>query len=161
MVRGVLFGVICAALTQGVVAPARPNLSGVWTLTALRPEPKVAAGGVAALPPSDLTIEHSADAIAIARTAFDQVTTQRFALNGTESTNRSGAVTRVTRSRWDGARLVIEGRMSQVTSQGYAAWTVREILSLDARGRLVIESEYVASDGVRTTSTREYTKKKP
>jgi hypothetical protein len=160
MVVGMLCGVMCAVLTQGVAAPARPNLSGVWTLTAPNLEPKAAAGGVAALPPSDLTIEHSAAAIAIARTAFDQVTMQRFALDGTESTNRSGAVTRVTRSRWDGAKLVTEGRMSQVTSQGYAAWTVREILSLDARGRLIIDSEWVSSDGVRTASTKEYTKKK-
>ena len=54
---------------------------------------------------------------------------------------------------------MIEGKASQVTSQGYAAWTLTEIYSLDAKGRLLIDSEWVGDDGKITKNVQEHVKK--
>jgi hypothetical protein len=129
-------------------------------VTAIRPAPKAQSGGSSALPPSDLTITQNATQLSVSRTFFDTVTTATHDLTGRESTNKSGAVTRVTTARWEGTKLVIEGRASQVTSQGYAAWTLKEIYALDAKGHLLIESEYKADDGTITKSVQELIKKK-
>jgi hypothetical protein len=117
------------------------------------------SGGVVGLPPSDLTIKQTAAELSISRTTFDIVNTQTHKLDGTESTNKSGAVVRVSRSRWDGPRLVIEGKASQVTSAGYSAWTFKDIYVLRAPGHLVMTSEHVADDGKVTTGGMEYTRK--
>lgn len=159
--KTIAIGVVCAALATAVGAQGRPDFSGVWTPAAIKAEPKPSSGGVVALPPSDLTIEQTAESMAMSRTAFDRVTTERHSFDGAENTNRSGAVTRVTRGRWDGPRFVIEGRASQVTSLGYDAWTLKQVYSIDRRGRLLIESEQVTSGGERRQQTMEYTKKQP
>ena len=142
-----------------LVAQKKPDFSGVWAPEALKTSASAPAGGTAALPPSDLTIRQTATELAISRTAFDTVNTQTFKLDNSESTNKSGAVIRVTRSRWDGPRLVIEGKASQITSAGYAAWTQKEIYSIDARGRLIIEREHVPSDGPPIKSRQEFSRK--
>lgn len=145
-------------LSAPATAQTRPDFSGIWSLAAVRPAPKTASG-MGALPPSDLTIKQTPTQFSTSRTAFDQVITANFDLTGHESTNKSGAVTRVTKARWDGPRLVIEGKASQVTSQGYAAWTFKEIYSLDAKHRLLIDSDWVSDDGTETKSVQEYVKK--
>ena len=140
------------------LAQSRPDFTGVWV-----PQPSKtnapASGGTVALPPSDLTIQHTANSLSISRTAFDVVNTQTYKLDGSESTNKSGAMTRETRSRWDGPRLVIEGKASQVTSAGYAMWLIKETYSLNPSGQLVLTSVSVSTDGTTTTSTQEFTKR--
>jgi hypothetical protein len=134
--------VLLAHLTVAPQAP--PNLSGVWVPVEVSPKP---ANRETALPPSDITVSQSAAVLTITRTAFDQTMTTTYSLSGREDTNKSGAVTRVTRSKWDATSLVTEGRMSQVTSQGYAAWTLKETIGLDHGGRLVIRNETVSDKG--------------
>jgi hypothetical protein len=151
---------LCALFATPGAAQSRPDFNGVWTPTAVKPDPKAAAGGSVGLPPSDLTIQQTGTTLSMSRTYFERVTTQTFALDGSESTNKSGAVTRVTRSRWAGKALVTEGKASQVTSQGYAAWTFTETLSINPRGHLLVENRHVAADGTVTTSTQDYTRKK-
>jgi hypothetical protein len=153
--------VVAILMGLGAIAQAQkhPDFSGIWTPVPPKTEPAASSGGSMALPPSDLTIKHSAAELSISRTAFDIVRTETHKLDGSESTNKSGAVTRLTRNRWDGPKLVIEGKMSQVTSAGYAAWTFKEVYSLDARGRLVIESESRGDDGTVIRNTREFTRR--
>ena len=146
-------------LSSTVLAQKKPDFSGVWAPQALKTNAPSAGGGSAALPPSDITVRQTATELSISRTVFDQVNTQTYKLDESESTNKSGAVIRVSRSRWEGARLVIEGKASQVTSAGYAAWTQKEIYSLDSRGRLIIEREHVPTDGPPIKSTQEFTRK--
>ncbi len=158
-VRGVLMVALIAGLVADTHAQKKPDFSGVWAPAAVKTNAPERSGGVSALPPSDLTIQHTAVTFATSITAFDIVNTQTYRLDDSESTNKSGAVTRLTHSRWDGPRLIIEGKMSQVTSAGYAAWTLKETYSLNARGQLILEGEYKGSDGKDTSSTREFTKK--
>jgi hypothetical protein len=142
-----------------LMAQSKPNFSGVWVPEALKTSAPAATGGTAALPPSDLTIRQTAAELSISRTVFDTVNTQMYKLDDSESTNKSGAVTTVTRSRWDGPKLVIEGKASQVTSAGYAAWTQKEVYSINARGHLIIEREHVPTDGPPIKSTQEFSRK--
>lgn len=135
---------------------ARPDFSGTWSVVAVRPAPESSA---TALPPPDLTIRQTPTALSISRTVFDRTITDTYFLDGRESTNRSGAMTRVTNARWDGTRLVISGKASQVTSQGYAAWTTTEIYSLTASGHLEIESDYISAEGRSTKSVQELVRK--
>lgn len=154
---------IVALLVVGLGAVAlaqnRPDFSGVWAPQPPKATAPAANGGVLGLPPSDLTIQHTTALVSVSRAAFDRVNTQTFKLDGSEDTNTSGAVTRLSRSRWDGPRLVIEGKASQVTSAGYDAWTFKDTYSLDARGRLIVQAEHTASDRKVTSRTMEYTRK--
>lgn len=137
----------------------KPDFSGVWIPQALKTDAPAAAGGAAALPPSEITIRHTATELSVSRAVFDTVNTQTYKLDGSECTNKSGAVTRLTRARWDGPRLVFEGKASQVTSAGYAAWTEKEIYSFDARGRLIVEREHTPMDGPPIKSTQQFSRK--
>ena len=150
---------VLLCLTSTVIAQKKPDFSGVWVPQSLKTNATTTGGGTGALPPSDITVRQTAAELSISRTVFDQVNTQTFKLDDSESTNRSGAVIRVTRSRWAGTKLVIEGKASQVTSAGYAAWTQKEIYSLDSQGRLIVEREHVPSDGPPIKSTQEFTRK--
>jgi hypothetical protein len=152
--------VVAAALSAPATPQTRPDFTGTWTLAAIRPAPKAENGGSSALPPSDLTITQTPTQFSTSRTYFEIVNTATHDLTGRESTNKSGAVTRVTKARWVGATLVIEGKASQVTSQGYAAWTLKETYSLDAQKHLLIESDYKGDDGKITHSVQELIRKK-
>lgn len=147
---------LAAAIAQPAAQTTHPDFSGVWSPVAIRPAP---AAGATSLPPSDLTIRQTATELAVSRTVFDNVITATQDLTGHESTNKSGAVTEITSARWDHARLVIEGKASQVTSQGYAAWKLTEIYSLDAKGHLLIDSDWIGDDGRITKRVQELARK--
>ena len=150
---------VLLCLSSTVIAQKKPDFSGVWAPAALKTSAPAPGGGSAALPPSDITVRQTAAELSISRTVFDQVHTQTYKLDDSESTNKSGAVIRITKCRWDGSKLVIEGKASQVTSAGYSAWTQKEIYSIDSRGRLIVEREHVPSDGPPIKSTQEFTRK--
>jgi len=147
---------MAGALSGPTVAQAHPDFSGVWSPVAIRPAPP---GGATSLPPTDLTIRQTATALAISRTAFENVITATQDLDGRESTNKSGAMTLVTTAHWDKARLVVEGKASQVTSQGYAGWKLKEIYSLNPKGHLLIDREWIGDDGTVTKSVQELARK--
>src|SRR5689334_716498 len=87
--------------TAAAQAP-KPSFTGVWTFIAPAAKPD-SGGGVAALPPAPITIRHTAKSIAIDRTAFGQVTTLTFTIDGTaDDKNRTGAQAWTTRTRWEG-----------------------------------------------------------
>jgi hypothetical protein len=151
--------VFVAGMALPALAQTRPDFSGVWVPITTKAAPNV-SGGVGALPPSDLTIVQTPAAIALSRTAFEHVTTETHTFDGHDNTNKSGAVTRVTQSHWNGAALVTEGKMSQVTSQGYAAWTLKQTLRLNAQGHLILDNESVGDDGKVTKGSLEYARKK-
>jgi hypothetical protein len=137
------------------------NFSGTWYVTAMTVNPKPADSGAGALPRSDETLTQTETALTIATTSpFGRTITQTFRLDGKDSTNQSGALTIVTRSRWVGSKLVTEGKQSQVTTAGYDEWTIKETRSLE-RGTMIVEAQYEGRDGTVTSSKRTYAKRKP
>jgi hypothetical protein len=146
--------------TQAAPPRAAADFSGTWTMTSLVPPPKPnTGGGSVALPPSDEVLRQTPRSLVIERTYFGEVNTQTFTLDGAENTNKSGATVLVSRTRWVGNKLITEGKKSQVTSQGYDEWTVKETRSLNAAGLMIVETEYVGLDGKVTASTRQYTRR--
>jgi hypothetical protein len=103
-------------------------------------------------------IRQTAVALEIDEAFFGTVRTTRLMLDGTESTNKSGASVNVSRTRWVANKLVTEGKISQVTSAGYDEWTVRETRSLTPAGVMVIDVVYTGRDGKTTSSTRQFKK---
>jgi hypothetical protein len=139
--------------------PAVPDFSGVWEIVDI--SPKATGGGVVALPPSDLTITQTPAAVSLATTSpWGDVKTTVYSLDGREDKNLSGAVTRLSRSKWTGTSLVTEGRASQVTSQGYDAWTFKETMRLDARGQFIIERSSLWESGEKFQSVVTHRRKK-
>jgi hypothetical protein len=160
-VVGILAGAGSQALAVGQTRPVAPvDFTGKWVFDEARTKAlrgpsqgREASGGSAAMPVPDLAIVQTATTLTIEFDAFDRVHRTVYDLTGKESTNKSGAVTEITTSKWSGRTLVTEGRASQVTSQGYEAWTVRQTRSIDASGALVLESTHTDPGGRATTST--------
>src|SRR5690349_17015530 len=134
----------------------KPSFGGVWTFTAPAAKPD-SGGGVAALPPAPITIRHTAKSIAIDRTAFGEVTTMTFSIDGAQDDkNRTGAQAWTTRTRWEGKALVTTGTIAQSTSAGFEEWTYTETRSLDTRGHMIVETKHVALDGKVTTGKQDW-----
>lgn len=154
---------LVVALVLGVgSAPLQkvPDFSGVWEIIDIAVTPKP-AGGAGALPPTDLTVTQTSTFVSLARpTPWGDVETREYSFDGREQKRVGGAVTEFTRSTWAGNTLVIEGRASQVTSQGYAAWTLKETIKLDARGQLIIERNSVWDSGNKFHSVVTHRRKK-
>lgn len=137
----------------------RPDFSGVWEITDISPKP--VNRGAAVLPPSDVTVTHTPTTVSIATTTpWGDVKATVYSVDGREDKNLSGAVTRLTRSKWVGSSFVTEGRMSQVTSQGYESWTLTEAMHLDARGQLIIERNTLSGSGDKFHSVVTHRRKK-
>jgi hypothetical protein len=153
--------VVCLVAGQGARTTATlVDFSGTWTLSSLEMKQKVEAGGSVGIRPPDQVITQTVSTLDISETVFDIVKTTSLALDGTPSTNRSGAQVSVTRSHWVGKTLVTEGKVSQTTSAGYDEWTIKETRSLTPAGVMMIESEHIGRDGNVTASVRQY-KRKP
>ena len=151
-------------LLLSTLAPPPADFSGTWVFSEVRPGPPgVRDGsnqsGVVGLRPADVVITQTATTLVTETRPLDTVIRCTFNLTGAESTNHSGAVTFVTRTRWAGATLVTEGSKSQVTSQGYAEWKWKEIRSLDGQGRMLVETHHTATDGTVTSATQVWTRK--
>lgn len=147
-----------ALLATPVVAQTKPDFSGDWVHLELKIDPPDKTGGAQALPPGVTTIRQSRETLAIEREAFDQKIVYTYFLDGRESRNASGAMTMVTRTRWEGARLITEGTMTSLTSQGRFVTTFTEARSLDARGRMIVETTRTETGGTPVKVRQVFTK---
>ena len=143
---------------------AAPDFSGTWvedaSLRQTTIKPPAGSGPRAmAAPASDLVVTQTPTTLTSERRFMTQVIRHTFKLDGKESVNLNGANTQTTRSHWDGKKLVTEGTSYSVTSQGEFTWIYREVHSLDANGRMVIEVTTTDEAGVKNVVTRVFNKK--
>lgn len=175
MLRSLALVVTLAALAARGDAQALPSFAGAWTRVDSAPaRPTTAATGDAAFRTGDmgsgwgspLTIVQTADSLTVSYAQFSTYDIQprlrfAFALNGSETVNRiivghSESALR-SRAKWDGASLVVTTLHATPPEVGAAATEVRQALSLDTNGRLVIETTRPGARGpnvVRTTYTK-------
>ena len=140
---------------------AKPDFAGVWMITNV-PAQAAASSGVAALPPSPMTVRQTPSSLAIDRTAFGQVTTMTFTIGGDkDDTNRTGAQVWTTRTRWQGKSLVTTGAIVQHTTAGVDEWDITETRTIDGRGHMMVERKLVDQNGKVTTNTQDYARHKP
>jgi hypothetical protein len=161
--RGLAVTVLVVAAAS-LAAQARPDFSGTWVedrerlTNLLTGKPVVtgqaSGGGAMAMQVGDTAVTQTVETVTVDTKIpkFDSSIRQVYKLDGSKSVNHNGAQTRTTTSRWDGDRLVTEGTIFQVTSQGETTWGIKEVMYLE-RGELVIESHWT-QDGTVTTANR-------
>ena len=172
MIRSVLVA-LCVSTIAG--AQARPAFSGEWVRVDSAPaRPTTAATGDGAFRVGDmgsgwgspLTIRQTGDTLIVEYVHFSTYDLQpklryTFSLNGDESVNRitigHGESVQRSRVRWEGNSLVISTLHPTPPEVGKSPTETRQALTLDADGRLVIETTRPAARGlnvVRTTYTK-------
>ena len=157
---------ILVSLLSVVVPPMQsiPDFSGTWvedaTLRQTTIKPPSGSGPRAMVAPdADLVVTQTVNTLTSERKFMTQVIRHVFQLDGKESVNRNGANTQTTRSHWEDKKLVTEGTSYSVTSQGESTWIYREMRSMDARGRMVIEVTTTDEGGARNVVTRVFNRK--
>jgi len=77
---------------------------------------------------------------------------QKFTLDGQENKNSSGRGELISKSRWEGEQLIIEGTQKVTSPRGDMEVNLREVYSLSADGKtLTILSTRTTPQGERTT----------
>jgi hypothetical protein len=157
------------AIALGSTAPGavqkRPDFSGTWVEDESQrksPYDKVSGDtGVKPIggPPPPLTITQTPERLTIERTRGTQTTRFVHDFDGRENKNHTGAQIHTTRSRWEGSRLITEGSIYQVTSQGETSWTLKEARWLTARGELAVEVTQIDEDNQAGTVLRIFRKR--
>jgi len=158
MKRALFSGILAVLFTAGVLAQARPNFAGTWTLDL---EKSVMAGGggrQGGMGQQPLTIAVDGQKMSISRTmgqSGNTVTTV-YMLDGTESKNqqmgRQGGepVTITYVSKWEGTVLVT----TITTPRG----TSTEKRWIEADGTMVVEQTRTGQDGTPVTAKLVYRK---
>ena len=154
-----------AVVPTPAAAQKHPNFSGTWVEDESQrksPFDKPSANsGVKAIagPPPPLTVTQTAERLTIERTRGEQTTRFVHDFDGRENKNYTGAQVHTTRTRWEGNKLVTEGSIYQVTSQGEDSWKLKEVRWLTAKGELALEVTQVDEDGKSATVLRVFRKR--
>jgi hypothetical protein len=160
MKRAIFSGVLAVLFTAGLMAQARPDFSGTWTLDpdkSVMPQGRGAGqgggrqGGMGGGP---LTITVEGQKMSISRTAGQSgnTITTVYMLDGTDSKNQvtmgrggeGGPVEVVYKSKWDGNKLV-----TTITNQMGSSTETRWI---DADGTMVVETTRTNQQGEAITT---------
>ena len=158
----ILMCAVALALAGTLPAQKHPDFSGTWVEDESQrksPYDKPSENsGVKAVagPPAPLTITQTPERLTIERTPGPQTTRFGHDFDGRENKNYTGALTYTTRSRWDGARLVTEGSVFEVTTAGERSWKVKEVRWLTAKGELASEVTNVDEDDKASVVLRIY-----
>ena len=146
------------SVTVGVLAQAKPDFSGKWTMDpASAPAPPAGAGGGggggrggrggggAGFGP-EFTAKQEANTLTITRTQGDQEVTASYKLDGSESKNvvagRGGQQEQVSKTMWMGSKLMI------TTTLNFGGNNVEQTRTLSVEGgNLVVEQSQPGRDG--------------
>jgi hypothetical protein len=146
-----------------IAAQATPDFSGSWSRDEARSTSTKAGRATTTSTATALlgvtVIRQTPAELTIVTELMGMPITYALKLDGSESVNRNGAMTQTTRSHWNGVQLVTEGKDTQSTSQGYAAWTLKITRRLDPKGNLVVDTAQTDLQGVVTTSHQVFTRK--
>jgi hypothetical protein len=147
---------IVAVMATAVLAQAKPDFSGTWTLDLSKSE----MGGPAGAGPGGRAQGFPADAkFVVKQTAGELIIDQQvggssnvttYKLDGTESVNtgmRGGQVK--SKARWDGDKLVIESTQTMTGGGGEVTIDSKEIRSLAPDGTMMVERTTTTPRGVR------------
>lgn len=161
--------VVCAValgFTAMLSAQKHPDFSGTWVEDESQrkspyDKPSGQAGGAKAITgaPPPLTITQTPEQLTTEQARFEQKIRFVHHFDGRENKNVTGAQLHTTRSRWEGAKLITEGTIFQVTSQGETSWKLKEVRWLTPRGELAVEVTQVDEDDRAGTVLRIFKKR--
>jgi hypothetical protein len=149
-------------------AQAPPDLSGTWTIdanrsaafgggTGARDTAGGGRGGGLGLGPAPdrLTIRHDVNGITVEERRGTTITSLKYALDGTKTTNtvpagRNSGASATYVASWRNRRMVTSITVPDAEGSGGVV-TYEEVRSLDAQGSLVVETTVAGRPNKRTT----------
>jgi len=136
MKHALLFAMLGAVILPFTTsAQGKPDFSGTWTMDAAKSDPAPAGRGGGGGAAATVTIKQTATELTVQSEGRQGPQTMTYKLDGSESKNeqmgRGGAMTVVSKAKWDGASLVIE---SSREIQGMSI-TTKEVRTLDSGGK--------------------------
>jgi hypothetical protein len=135
-----------------VAAQSKPNFAGVWVSV---PDPASPA------PETELVIRQTDGELVMERQSSAGRYKLTYKLDGSETTNtipgRGGPAANATATSvaaWDGTKLVIKTNIPRGAPPQVRTIRYRQVLSLEANGRLVIEQSATLDDGAPPETNR-------
>ena len=170
--RIVMTAAAMVVAAMGIDAQGHPDFSGAWVpdatkTAAMRPASSGGGGGgvasigasgggggaMVASPggtPPATTVTQTAAQLTIERSTPAGTQKTVYKLDGSESTNVNGSTTLVTKSHWDGTKLITEGKQTTKLDSATTEGTFKEMRSLDKDGDMVVETtrQFAGRDAV-------------
>jgi hypothetical protein len=145
-----VFGIALLAL-----AVAAPDFSGTWVRDKQKSDPLMGRGGQAPDMEITLTIKQTADSFDVATQRGERSSEAKYTLDGKENKNTMGRGETVSKSKWDGDTLVIEG----VRKFGDMEMQFKEAYALSGDGKVLTVTSTMTSPQGERTSKQVYSKK--
>jgi len=146
MQKQIVVSALAAALAMPalVLAQAKADLSGTWTIDQAKsdppPGPPGGAGGgrggggggrmMGGGMPSKLVIKQTGAELTVESTLPNGAQTSVYKLDGSESVNKMGMGEAKSQASWDGGNLVITGKQAISTPQGDIELDIKEVYSV-------------------------------
>jgi len=153
-----LLSTLGLAATPGVVAQAKPDLSGTWLLNFDKSGPEVAGNGADVPFPSQIVVAQSATELSVKRSSVRQAPFAAvYKLDGSRvSVEAPDGITETGDARFDGATLTVKSRRSFVSPAGETVVEFTEIWSV--AGNVLTVRKTMTQDGESQTATAVYDK---
>lgn len=159
MKRHLGLGLLVFGIALLAIAVAAPNFSGMWVRDKAKSDPMRMGGpGGGGQPPDfevTLTIKQSDNEFEVATQRGERNSEAKYTLDGKENKNAMGRGEAVSKSKWNGDTLVIEG----VRQFGEREMQFKEVYALSADGKVLTVTSTMNSPQGERTSKQVYNKK--
>ncbi len=159
MKRHLVLGLLVFGIALLALAVAAPDLSGVWVRDKAKSDPMrmggPGGGGQAPDFEVTLTIKQSGNNFEVATQRGERNFEAKYTLDGKENKNTMGRGETVSKSKWDGSTLVIEG----VRQFGDREMQFKEAYALSDDGKVLTVTSTTNTPQGERTSKQVYNKK--
>ncbi len=153
--KRVSFVVFAVTIGLLALAVAATDFSGTYVRDNSKSDPMMGGGrrGEGGPPPVvevTLTIKQAANTFDVTTKRGDRTTEAKYTLDGKENKNTMGRGELVTKSSWDGDKLVVQGSQKFTTPNGEMEMQLKEVYSLEGNV-LTVTSTRNTPQGERTS----------
>jgi hypothetical protein len=167
MKRNLCLGLLVFGIVLLALAMAAPNFSGTWVRDKAKSDPmgmgRPGGGGGGGQAPDveiTLTIKQDANSFEVATQRGERTSEAKYTLDGKENTNATGRGSTVSKSKWNGDVLVLEGVRKFSGPNGDMEMPFKDEYSLSADGKvLTVKSTSNNPQGEQQTRKQVYNKK--
>jgi hypothetical protein len=166
MKRNLCLGLLVFGIVLLALAMAAPNFSGTWVRDKAKSDPmgmgRPGGGGGGQAPDVEvtLTIKQDANSFELATQRGERTSEAKYTLDGKENTNATGRGSTVSKSKWNGDVLMLEGVRKFSGPNGDMEMPFKDEYSLSADGKvLTVKSTSNNPQGEQQTRKQVYNKK--
>ncbi len=152
MKRRLCLGLLVFGIALLALAVAAPNFSGTWVRDKAKSDPMMGRGGGQA-PDIEitLTIKQDANNFEVTTQRGERTSEAKYTLDGKENKNTMGRGETISKSKWNGDTLMIEGVRKFSGPNGEMEMQFKEGYALSADGKvLTVTSTMTSPQGERT-----------